>query len=320
MDFNYAKENVIKVYSEVSKVIVGQQYMIERLLLGLICEGHILVEGLPGLAKTLAVNTLSQAISLDFKRVQFTPDLLPSDLVGTIIYHQNEGKFVPKKGPVFTNILLADEVNRAPAKVQSALLECMAERQVTIGDETYKLDKPFLVLATQNPIEQEGTYQLPEAQMDRFMLKLKVTYPNRTEEKSIVDRMTATALPKAMACIGKKEIEYIKQAVEQIYIDDKIKNYIIDIIFATREAKKYSNKNIERYIDFGASPRGSIALVKASKAYAFLQGRNFVIPEDIKSIVYDVLRHRIILSFEAEAEGLTSDDIIKMLLDCVQVP
>ena len=320
MEPNKGHESVAQIYSEIGNVVVGQKYMIERLLLGLLCEGHVLIEGVPGLAKTLAVNTLSSVLSLGFKRIQFTPDLLPADLIGTVIYSQHDGKFIPKKGPVFTNIVLADEINRAPAKVQSALLEAMAEKQVTIGDQTYPLDNPFLVLATQNPIEQEGTYPLPEAQMDRFMLKLRITYPTRDEEKMIIDKMTGKDLPFAKACITAEEIAVMKEAVADVYIDDKIKNYILEIVFATREPEKTGIKDIAHYIEYGASPRASIYLIKAVRAHAYIQGRNFVIPEDVKSIVYDILRHRVIVSFEAEAEGMTSDDVIKRILDHIEVP
>ncbi|MBN1113698.1 MAG: MoxR family ATPase, partial [Oligoflexia bacterium] len=300
-------ENVTKIYSEISKVIVGQKYMMERLLIGLLCDGHVLVEGVPGLAKTLTVKTLSDVLDLDFKRVQFTPDLLPADLIGTVIYNQADGRFIPKKGPIFTNILLADEINRAPAKVQSALLESMAEKQVTIGDETYKLDDPYLVLATQNPIEQEGTYPLPEAQMDRFMLKLKVSYPSREEERVIMDRMTGFEIPMAASSITAAVLKSMKKAATSVYLDEKIKSYILEIVFATREPASA--------VEYGASPRASIYLLKAARAHAYIQGRNFVIPEDVKAVVYDVLRHRVIVSFEAEAQGLSSDDIIKTILD-----
>jgi MoxR-like ATPase len=314
------QDNISKIFDEISNVVVGQKYMLERLVLGMLCEGHVLVEGVPGLAKTLSVKTLSDIMALKFKRIQFTPDLLPADLIGTVIYNQHSGDFTPKKGPVFSNIVLADEINRAPAKVQSALLEAMAERQVTIGEETYKLDDPFLVLATQNPIEQEGTYPLPEAQMDRFMLKLKVGYPSKEEEKIIVDKMTAATVPTVKTTITAAQLKEMRNAVTAVYVDDKIKNYILDIVFATREPAKVGLKDLTGLIDYGASPRASIYLVKTARAYAFLNGRNFVIPEDIKAIIYDVLRHRVIVSFEAEAEGLTSDDIIHKILEHVQVP
>lgn len=311
---------VNKIFDEVSKVLVGQRYMIERLILGLLSDGHILIEGVPGLAKTLAVNTLSSVMDFKYGRVQFTPDILPGDLIGTVIYSQKNETFIAKKGPIFTNILLTDEINRAPAKVQSALLECMAERQVTIGDETYKLDEPFLVLATQNPIEQEGTYPLPEAQMDRFSMKLKIMYPTKEEEKIILEKMTLLEIPKANKVLSKEEFFAMKKDVYSVYVDEKIKKYVLEIIFASRFPLKYGLESVANYIEYGASPRGSINLIKVSKAYAFINGRDFVVPEDIKSIIYDVLRHRILLSFEAEAEGISSDDIIKKILDQIEVP
>ncbi len=308
------------IFEEVSKVLVGQRYMLERLVIGLLSDGHILIEGVPGLAKTLAVNTLSKVMDFNFGRVQFTPDLLPGDLVGTVIYSQKQELFIAKKGPIFTNILLTDEINRAPAKVQSALLECMAENQVTIGDETYKLEAPFLVLATQNPIEQEGTYPLPEAQMDRFSMKLKVDYPSIEEEKIIIDKMMAKDLPYLNKVISKEEFFEMKDSVLKVYVDEKIKKYVLDIVFASRFPSKYGLDKISNFIEYGVSPRGSINLIKVAKAFAYLNGRDYVIPEDIKSIIYDVLRHRVLPSFEAEAEGLTSDDIIKSILDQIEVP
>ena len=309
-----------KLVDEIGNVIVGQKYVIERMLIGLLADGHILLEGLPGLAKTLAVNSLANAIQADFKRVQFTPDLLPADLIGTLIYNPQSGGFSVKKGPIFTNIVLADEINRAPAKVQSALLEAMAEKQVTISDTTYQLPKPFLVMATQNPIEQEGTYPLPEAQLDRFMLKLNVGYPTIRDERIILERMTQGVKLKTNPVLNLDNIQKSKQLVNNIYIDDRIKDYIVNIIFATRDPEIYSLSNLKSLIAVGGSPRATINLTLASKAYAFLQGRSFVIPEDIKTIAPDVLRHRIILSYEAEAESLKSDDIIKQVFDAVPIP
>lgn len=309
-----------QLVDEIGNVIVGQKYVIERMLIGLLADGHILLEGLPGLAKTLAVNSLANAIQADFRRVQFTPDLLPADLIGTLIYNPQSGGFSVKKGPIFTNIVLADEINRAPAKVQSALLEAMAERQVTISDTTYQLPKPFLVMATQNPIEQEGTYPLPEAQLDRFMLKLNVVYPTIQDERLILERMTQGIKLKTNPVLSLDNIEKAKQLVTNIYVDDKIKDYIVDIIFATRDPEKYSLSELKSLIAVGGSPRATINLTLASKAYAFLQGRSFVIPEDIKAIAHDVLRHRIIMSYEAEAQSLKSDDIIKQVFDTVPIP
>ncbi len=309
-----------KLVDEIGNVIVGQKYVIERMLIGLLADGHILLEGLPGLAKTLAVNSLANAIQADFRRVQFTPDLLPADLIGTLIYNPQSGGFSVKKGPIFTNIVLADEINRAPAKVQSALLEAMAERQVTISDTTYQLPKPFLVMATQNPIEQEGTYPLPEAQLDRFMLKLNVVYPTIQDERLILERMTQGIKLKTNPVLSLDNIGKAKQLVTNIYVDDRIKDYIVDIIFATRDPEKYSLSELKSLIAVGGSPRATINLTLASKAYAFLQGRSFVIPEDIKTIAPDVLRHRIIMSYEAEAQSLKSDDIIKQVFDAVPIP
>ena len=315
------KSSVIaELRSEISKNIVGQRYMIDRLLIGLFSNGHVLLEGVPGLAKTLAVTTLAQSIQASFNRIQFTPDLLPADLIGTLIYNPKEGTFSTKKGPIFTNIILADEINRAPAKVQSALLEAMQEHQVTIGGETFELDDPFLVLATQNPIEQEGTYPLPEAQVDRFMLKLKITYPNKKEEKEIQSRMAHTT-NKTSVCpiISPADILDIRKLVDEIFMDEKIKDYIINIIFATREPEAHG-VNIKDYIQFGASPRATLALTIASKAHAFLEGRGYVTPQDVKSIGLDVLRHRVIISYEAEAEEMTSDDVIQKIFDEIEVP
>ncbi|GHT06414.1 ATPase AAA [Endomicrobiia bacterium] len=310
---------VSKLLNEVSKVLVGQKYVLERMLIGLLSDGHILLEGFPGLAKTLAVKSLSAVIQADYKRIQFTPDLLPADVVGTLIYNPQSSDFVVKKGPVFANIVLADEINRAPAKVQSALLEAMQERHVTIGDTTYGLPDPFLVMATQNPIEQEGTYPLPEAQVDRFMLKLKVSYPNKSDEKIILERMTRF-LPKINPIISLKDVQKAKDSIEQIYVDDKVKNYIVDIVFASRNPGEYGLKDLRSLIAYGASPRATISLTLASKAYAFLQGRGYVIPEDIKIIGHDVLRHRILITYEAEADSIDSDDIIEKIFGSVDVP
>jgi len=310
---------VPKLFDEISTVLVGQKYVVERMMIGLLTDGHILLEGLPGLAKTLAVKSLASAIHADYKRIQFTPDLLPADIIGTLIYNPQSGDFAVKKGPVFTNIVLADEINRAPAKVQSALLEAMQEKQVTIGDTTYELPKPFLVMATQNPIEQEGTYPLPEAQIDRFMLKLKVGYPDKTDEKIILERMTH-AITKINPVINLSDIQKAKDLIEQIYVDDKVKNYIVDLVFASRNPQEYNLKDLKNLIAYGGSPRATINLTLAAKAYAFLQGRGYVIPEDIKVIGHDVLRHRILITYEAEAEGLTSDDIIEKIFAGVEVP
>lgn len=344
---------VDRIIGEVSKVIVGQRYMVDRMLIGLLSNGHVLLEGVPGLAKTLAVKTLSQAIDARFQRIQFTPDLLPADLIGTLIYNQKDGTFLPRRGPIFANIILADEVNRAPAKVQSALLEAMQEHQVTISDTTYPLPEPFLVLATQNPIEQEGTYPLPEAQVDRFMLKLKITYPSKKEERTILDRMTdtwldagaaataldptpgrtATAVAPAPArangdvptefgvrpVVTTQEILASRQLVKQIYIDEKVKNYILDLVFATRRPEDYKI-DVGQYIEYGASPRATIFLALAAKAYAFLRHRAHVTPDDVKTVGVDVLRHRIIPTYEAEAEEIASEDIIKKIFDEVEVP
>ncbi|MBW2221762.1 MAG: AAA family ATPase [Deltaproteobacteria bacterium] len=304
---------------EIGKIIVGQHYLIERLLIGILANGHILVEGVPGLAKTTAVKTLAQAINTGFQRIQFTPDLLPADLLGTQIYLPKSGDFTVKKGPIFSNIILADEINRAPAKVQSALLEAMQERQVTIGGETFKLEEPFLVMATQNPIEQEGTYPLPEAQVDRFMLKLRVTYPTKSEEKEIMQRIAHRTSIEITHIINPREIMESREVVDQIYIDDKLQDYIVDVVFATRDPKAYKI-DVEGMIAYGASPRASIYLNQASKAYAFLQGRGYVTPQDIKSVGLDVLRHRVLLTYEAEAEELTSDDIVMKIFDNVEVP
>ncbi len=305
--------------AELRKVIVGQSDMLDRLLIGLLSRGHILLEGVPGLAKTLAVRSLADAIDCKFQRIQFTPDLLPADLVGTLIYNQKDGVFVPKKGPIFTSLLLADEINRAPAKVQSALLEAMQERQVTIGDTTYPLAEPFLVLATQNPIEQEGTYPLPEAQVDRFMLKLKLDYPSRKEEREILERMSTENVPKANNVISPDNILKARKVVEEVYIDDRIKEYIISIVFATREPNEFG-LDIGDLIEYGGSPRATLYLVQAARAHAFIRGRGYVTPEDVKSVGPDVLRHRVILSYEAEAEDVKPEEIIQRIFDTVEVP
>ncbi len=313
-------EFVDKISKEVAKVIVGQKYMIERLLIGLLANGHILLEGVPGLAKTMAVKTLSSTIRTKFQRLQFTPDLLPADIIGTLIYDQKNGKFTTKKGPIFSNLVLADEINRAPAKVQSALLEAMMERQVTIGENTFPLDDPFLVLATQNPIEQEGTYPLPEAQVDRFMLKLSVGYPNKEEELEIMRRMTGKKIPEVKPVVGPKDIISARNLVKEIYIDEKVEKYIIDIVFATRNPAEYGLDDLQDLISFGASPRASIFLHQAAKAHAFLRRRGYVVPEDIRAIGMDVLRHRILVTYEAEAEEITPEDVVRKVLNKIEVP
>ncbi len=310
---------VEQLIGEVHRVIVGQKYMIERLLIGLLTRGHILLEGVPGLAKTLAVKTLSSAIETKFQRIQFTPDLLPADLIGTMIYSQKDGAFSPKKGPVFANLILADEINRAPAKVQSALLEAMQERQVTIGDQTYPLEEPFLVLATQNPIEQEGTYPLPEAQIDRFMLKLKIDYPDPKEERQILDLMSQDDPVSVARVATPADILRVRQVVKEVYMDDRIKDYIVQLVFATRKPQEFK-LDLKDLIQFGASPRATIFLAQASRAHAFIKGRGYVTPEDIKAIGMDVLRHRIILTYEAEAEEVTTESVITRIFDAVQVP
>ena len=305
---------------EVGKVIVGQSRMIDRLLIGLLCRGHILLEVVPGLAKTLAVATLAKAIDTGFRRLQFTPDLLPADLVGTLVYNQKTGEFVPKKGPLFSNIILADEINRAPAKVQSALLEAMQERQVTIGDTTYPLEEPFLVLATQNPIEQEGTYPLPEAQVDRFMLKLKIVYPTREEEKQILERMSGDLVPSVQKIITVDKILSARSVVNEIYMDPKVEDYIVNLVFASREPVSVGLAELKDLIAWGASPRATLNLTRAARAHAFIRGRGYVTPEDVKSIGMDVLRHRIIITYEAEAENITPEDIVQKIFDRVEVP
>ena len=308
------------VNMEMNKVIVGQKHLTESLLIGLLSGGHILLEGVHGLAKTLAINTLSQAINVDFSRIQFTPDLLPADLLGTMIYSQKKEEFVVKKGPIFTNFVLADEINRAPAKVQSALLESMQEKQVTIGETTYKLQEPFLVMATQNPIEQEGTYPLPEAQVDRFMLKVIITYPKKDEEKQIIKSNLAKSFPTANSVISPEDILRARQAVTEVYMDEKIEQYIVDIVFATRNPEDYGLAKFKDMINFGGSPRASINLAKAAKAYAFIKRRGYVLPEDIRAIAHDVMRHRIGLTYEAEAENITSEEIISEILNAIEVP
>ncbi|NUN14704.1 MAG: MoxR family ATPase [Myxococcales bacterium] len=311
---------VDRVLKEVGNVIVGQQYMVERILLALLTGGHILLEGVPGLAKTLTVNTISRTIRTRFQRIQFTPDLLPADLIGTMIYNQQTGTFSVKKGPIFANLILADEINRAPAKVQSALLEAMQEHQVTIGETTYRLDEPFVVMATQNPIEQEGTYPLPEAQVDRFMVMVKVGYPTKEEELAIMDRMTGDTVLDASPVIDPQTILDARSIVSQVYLDPKIKQYIVNIVFATRSPEQHGLPDLKDYIQYGASPRASIFLARAARAHAFLKHRGYVIPEDIKSVGMDILRHRVILTYEAEAEDLTSEDVIRQIFERVEVP
>lgn len=305
---------------EVGKVIVGQDALLEKMLVALLADGHLLIEGVPGLAKTLAVKTLAQAIHAQFQRIQFTPDLLPADITGTLIFNPKDGLFYPKRGPVFSNFVLADEINRSPAKVQSALLEAMQERQVTIGEQTYKLPSPFMVMATQNPVEQEGTYPLPEAQVDRFMLKVLVTYPTKEEEKLILERMASHQPIEINTQVTPEMILKARQVTDAIYVDEKIKNYIVDLVFATRDPKAAGLEKLASFISYGASPRATIFLTQAAKAYAFLNGRGFVTPEDIKAIGLDVLRHRVLLSYEAEAEDITADRIVKQIFDAVDVP
>lgn len=308
------------LFAEIHKVIVGQHYLIERLLIGLLSNGHILLEGVPGLAKTLTVKALAAAIDAKFRRIQFTPDLLPADLIGTLIYNPSTGTFTTKLGPIFANIVLADEVNRAPAKVQSALLEAMEERQVTIGDTTYRLDQPFLVLATQNPLEQQGTYPLPEAQLDRFMMKVKISYPTKEEEKEILSRMARIdSQIQIRPVVSLEDILRVRKVVDSVYMDDRIRDYILDIVFATRRPSQYGI-DMDNYVEYGASPRASIALALASKAYAFINGRGYVVPHDVKSVGMDVLRHRVAVNYEAEAEGISSEDLIKAVFDTIETP
>lgn len=305
---------------EMNKVIVGQKHLVEGLMIGMLSNGHILLEGVPGLAKTLAINTLANIINAKFSRIQFTPDLLPADVVGTMIYSQKKEEFVVKKGPIFANFILADEINRAPAKVQSALLEAMQERQVTIGDTTFPLDSPFLVMATQNPIEQEGTYPLPEAQTDRFLLKVVIGYPDKEEEKRIIRQNIYGTPEPVIPVVDPKEILEVQKIVEKIYIDEKIENYIVDIVFATREPSKYGLADLQSIISYGASPRASISLAKAARAYAFLRGRGYVIPEDVRAVCHDVMRHRIGLTYEAEANNISADEVINNVIDKIAVP
>ncbi len=311
---------VEKLTTEIGRVIVGQESMVQRLLIGLLCNGHVLLEGVPGLAKTLTVRTLSSSIQTKFQRIQFTPDLLPADLIGTLIYDQRDGSFKTKKGPIFANLILADEINRSPAKVQSALLEAMQERTVTIGETTFPLDDPFLVLATQNPIEQEGTYPLPEAQVDRFMLKLTVGYPSKSEELQIMRRMASETVPAVSPVIAPEDIVRARRAVNEIYIDGKVEQYIVDLVFATRKPKDYGLDELTDLIAYGASPRASINLAKTAKANAFLKRRGFVTPEDVRALALDVLRHRVIVTYEAEAEDVTSEDVVQKILNKVEVP
>lgn len=308
------RARIVELKKEINKVIIGQEYMVDGILIGLLTGGHILLEGVPGLAKSLTASTVAQAIGLDFKRIQFTPDLLPADILGTEIYNQKTGEFVIKKGPIFSNLILADEINRAPAKVQSALLEAMQEKQVSIGDMTYALDEPFLVIATQNPLEQQGTYPLPEAQQDRFMLKLRIQYPSRDEEQQIMKQYTLSQAPAPSvdAVIVREDIFAMRTCVDKVYLDEKIENYVLDIVLKTREPSPY--------IACGASPRASINLIKAAKCRAFLMGRDYAVPDDIKAVVYDVLRHRILLSYEAEAEEISAEDLIAEILEGVNLP
>jgi len=308
------------LFLEAGRVIVGQRAMLERVMIGLLCNGHVLLEGVPGLAKTLTVRTFADAVNAQFMRIQFTPDLLPADLIGTVIYNQQTSSFAVRKGPIFANVILADEINRAPAKVQSALLEAMQERQVTIGNNTFPLPSPFIVLATQNPIEQEGTYPLPEAQVDRFMLKVKVVYPTREEEKEILERMGGDTVPKASKLVSPEQIARGRAVMHGIYIDAKVKDYILDIVFATREPAKHGLKELADFIEYGASPRATICLTQAAKAHAFLRHRGFVTPEDVKAIGFDVLRHRLSLTYEAEAEEMTPERIIQRIFDRIEVP
>lgn len=305
---------------EIGKVIVGQKDMVEKLIIGLLGNGHVLLEGVPGLAKTLAIKSLSSAMEAKFQRIQFTPDLLPADLIGTMIYNQKDGEFTIKKGPIFANFILADEINRAPAKVQSALLEAMQEKQITIGAETFKLKEPFIVLATQNPIEQEGTYPLPEAQIDRFMLKVKITYPNKEEELLILRKNVASEFPQINPVVKTEDILNARKLMQEVYIDEKIEKYILDIVFATRNPKEYGLDNLSELINYGASPRASIYLALGAKAMAFIRRRGYVIPEDVRGICQDVLRHRIAVTYEAEAEDITSENVIEEILNKIEVP
>ena len=311
---------VERLVNEVGRVIVGQRYMVERLLIGLLADGHVLMEGVPGLAKTMTVRTLAQAIQTDFQRIQFTPDLLPADLIGTLIFDPKESEFKTKKGPIFANIILADEINRSPAKVQAALLEAMQEHTVTIGQNTFQLDDPFLVLATQNPIEQEGTYPLPEAQVDRFMLKLSVGYPSKDEELEIMRRMSAGPAPDVQPVVTPDEILRARKAVELVYMDSQVERYIVDLVFATREPASYGLDDLTELVAFGGSPRASICLAKTARAHAFLRHRGYVTPEDVRSVAMDVLRHRVLITYEAEAEEVTSEDVVTQILNSIEVP
>jgi MoxR-like ATPase len=311
---------VERAFGEVSKVVVGQREMLEGILMGMLTGGHVLVEGVPGLAKSLTISTMAKVISLNFQRIQFTPDLLPTDLIGTMIFNPKSGEFVPRKGPIFTNIVLADEINRAPAKVQSALLESMAERQVTIGDTTYPLERPFLVLATQNPLEQEGTYPLPEAQMDRFMFKIIVTYPKKDEEMQILNKMSTDKLPEVGTVISREDLLRAKERADQVYVDEKVKAYIVEIVMTSRHPERYGMANLQTLIKVGGSPRATISLTRAAKAHAFLRSRGYVTAEDVKAVAYNVLRHRILLTYEAEAENVTADEVVKEILNHVEVP
>jgi MoxR-like ATPase len=311
---------VDEVMREISRVVIGQREMVHRILITILTGGHILLEGVPGLAKTLTVNTVAESLEMKFSRIQFTPDLLPADIIGTMIYRPQTSEFIARKGPVFANLVLADEINRAPAKVQSALLEAMQEKQVTIGDQTYPLPKPFFVMATQNPIEQEGTYPLPEAQLDRFMLMVKVGYPTRQEERQIMELMAEGGTPHAKPMVNIEQILSARQAVNQVYVDERIKDYIVELVFATREPAHYGMRDLEDLIQIGASPRASIFLIRAARAFAFLDRRGYVTPDDVKQIGYDVLRHRVVPSYEAEAEELSSEDILKRIFEVVDVP
>jgi MoxR-like ATPase len=314
------RAKIERVYTEMGKVVVGQRYMVNRLLIGLFTQGHVLLEGVPGLAKTLTVNTLAKVLDLGFQRIQFTPDLLPADLIGTMIYNQTRGEFEVKKGPIFSNIILADEINRSPAKVQAALLEAMQERQVTIGETTFKLDKPFLVLATQNPVDQEGTYPLPEAQVDRFMMKVFITYPDKKSELEIMRRMSnINYKEEAQAILSREDVFAIREAINQVKMNEQLEEYVVELIFASRFPKDYGLKEEAKYVQFGVSPRAGIALNRAAKALAFMEGRDYVIPEDIKEVIYDIFGHRIILNFEAEAEGITTRNIIDGILQKVAI-
>ena len=315
-----ASELADRILTETGKVLFGQRYMMERLLIGLFADGHVLLEGVPGLAKTLAVKTLAATMQAKFQRIQFTPDLLPADLVGTLVYNQRDGQFTTRKGPLFTNFVLADEINRAPAKVQSALLEAMQERQVTIGEKTFPLDEPFLVLATQNPIEQEGTYPLPEAQVDRFMLKIKIDYPRRDDEMKIMRQYALSDVPPVNAVVAPEEVLRIRKLVEEIYVDPKIEAYVLDIVFATRQPEQFKLADLKPLIQYGASPRASIYLIKTARAHAFLRRRGYVVPEDIRAVGMDVLRHRVMVSYEAEAEEVTPEDVVNKIFNTIEVP